>query len=271
MGKEKFMTIERSEELDLEENQVKWIQSNLPKTEKLKNILSDIEKDPNNPKLRLEKGEELRKAQLFRQAIDAFSEAIYLDPFYSLAYRHRGHRFLSIGMFREGAADLELSSRIDPNNWDTWYHLGLSYYLLKDYERAERAYGICYNMSDSDELFVAIIDWYWMTLMKNGKEGKAASILSKVTEDMDPGPNSSYHRRLLMYKGLIKPEELINYDGASIPDLELATQGYGLGFYYLTQGNIEKAHEIFKEVLEKSTQWAAFGYLASEVELGIIK
>lgn len=34
-----------------------------------------------------------------------------------------------------------------------------------------------------------------------------------------------------MYKGLIKPEELMQFEGAEFPDLEIATQGYGLSDY----------------------------------------
>ena len=71
-----------------------------------------------------------------------------------------------------------------------------------------------------------------------------------------------------MYKGLIKPEELINYEGAEFPDLELATQGYGVGNYYLLNGEKEKALSIFKEILEHDTFWSAFGYLATLVAIG---
>jgi len=35
-----------------------------------------------------------------------------------------------------------------------------------------------------------------------------------------------------MYKGIIKPENLIEYEGAEFPDLELATQGYGVANFY---------------------------------------
>ncbi|WP_368652655.1 hypothetical protein AB4Y30_12955 [Ornithinibacillus sp. 4-3] len=270
MSREQFMNIELTDTLDSRENQLTWLTSSLSKSEDLITIEEKISKDPNNPELRIEKGLELCKSQSFKQAIDAYSEAIYLNPFHALAYRHRGHRHLSIRMYREAAADFELSSRIDPSNWDTWYHLGLSYYLLQEYERAERVYKICYDMTDSDELFVAIADWYWMTLVKNNKKKEADDLLALVTEDMKPGPNTSYYRRLLMYKGLLNPDELINFEGALLPDLELATQGYGLGFYYLTQGDEEKAKQMFNDVITKSTMWSAFGYLASEIELDIV-
>jgi len=158
MKQNNFMKIELTEKLDSKENQIVWIATNMPKTPNLKKIEEEIKENPNNPNLRIDKGLELSKSMLFKEAIDAYSEAIYLDPFHALAYRHRGHRFISIRMYKEAAADFELSSRLDPSNWDTWYHLGLAYYLMGDYERAERVYKICYDMTDSDKLLVAIVD-----------------------------------------------------------------------------------------------------------------
>lgn len=267
MSEKNFMNIALTEKLDTKENQLGWLKSKLAMSEECKLIEEKIKKDRLNPELRIEKGLELCKSLLFKEAIDAYSEAISLDPFHALAYRHRGHRYLSIRMYNEAAADFELSSRLDPNNWDTWYHLGLSYYLLREYDRAAWVYKICYDMTKTDELFVAIADWYWMTLKRINKNEEAENLLSRVTPEMDSGPNSSYFRRLLMYKGLLNPENLIQYDGAKIPDLELATQGYGLGFYYLTQGDSNKAKGTFQDVINKSSMWSAFGYLAAEVEL----
>ncbi|MFA1822750.1 tetratricopeptide repeat protein [Virgibacillus oceani] len=269
MSKGKFMNIVLTDKVDTMENQVSWLNtdSSVSRTEEYRNIENKIEKDKFSADLRVEKGLELCKSMLFKEAIDAYSEAISLDPFHALAYRHRGHRYLSIRMYNEAAADFELSSRLDPTNWDTWYHLGLSYYLLREFDRAEWVYKICHDMTNTDELFVAIADWYWMTLMQNGKTETAEKLLSNVSTEMDAGPNTSYYRRLLMYKSLIDPEELIQYDGAKLPDLELATQGYGLGFYYLVQGDSKKGKETFQNIIEKSSLWSAFGYLAAEEEL----
>jgi hypothetical protein len=76
--------------------------------------------------------------------------------------------------------------------------------------------------------------------------------------------NESYHKRLLMYKGAIKPEQLL--DTTNADDLTIATQGYGVGNFYFVEGNRTKAKEIFEKVVA-GRQWAAFGYIAAEVDL----
>jgi hypothetical protein len=81
---------------------------------------------------------------------------------------------------------------------------------------------------------------------------------------MDILENASYHRRLLMYKGLEQPEALL--DTAKADDVTIATQGYGLGNYYLVMGDKAKAREVFTRVTS-GAGWNAFGYIAAEADL----
>jgi hypothetical protein len=53
---------------------------------------------------------------------------------------------------------------------------------------------------------------------------------------------------------------------AAATELAMATQGYGVGNWYLYNGQLEQAREIFKRVLQTKS-WAAFGYIAAEVDM----
>ena len=105
--------------------------------ERTENPLSDavlavdkkIAEDPKNADLWMERGLRLAEQQLMREAVEAFSKAISLDPFQGIYYRHRAHRYLSCWRFQDACADFTLASRLIPDNWDVWYHLGLSHYL----------------------------------------------------------------------------------------------------------------------------------------------
>ena len=119
------------------------------------------------------------------------------------------------------------------------------------------------KVSTNDDSITATSDWQWMTYMRLGDKAAAAKVLERITPKMDILENGSYHSRLLMYKGLEKPETLL--DSANADDLTIATQGYGVGNYYLVTGDTAKAKEIFDRVLA-GKQWAAFGYIAAEVD-----
>ena len=229
---------------------------------------TDSGEQVDNTETWMELGLALAGSWRYQQAIDAYSEGLYRDPFNALLYRHRGHRFISTRRFEAAAADLELSARLDPGNWDTWYHLGLAHYLLGNFDRAEPAYLKCYELTQEgdDGSLVAVSDWLWMTLMRQDKADEASLILEKIHTDMEVGENTSYHRRLLMYKGLLNPQDLIAEDAA---DLEIATSGYGVGNYYMVTGRQEEALDTFKKVVS-GPYWPAFGFIAAEADLSRI-
>jgi tetratricopeptide (TPR) repeat protein len=220
----------------------------------------------------------------YKDAIATFSKGIERFPDDARFYRHRGHRYITVRNFDGAIADFEKAvtlvkgkpDEIEPDGapnpagkprsslqFNIWYHLGLAYYLKGDYANAKRAYDECMKVSTNDDSITATSDWQWMTYMRLGDKAAAAKVLERITPKMDILENGSYHRRLLMYKGLEKPEALL--DTTSADDLTIATQGYGVGNYYFVTGDTAKAKEIFDRVLA-GKQWAAFGYIAAEVD-----
>jgi tetratricopeptide (TPR) repeat protein len=221
----------------------------------------------------------------YRDAIDTFSKGIALHPKSYTLYRHRGHRYITVREFDRAVSDFEKAAALienvpdevepdgAPNKYgkprstshsNIWYHLGLAYYLKGDFTNALRAYQECLAFSTNDDMRVATLDWLYMTYRRLGRHGAARQLLDQVTEKMEILENDSYHKRLLMYKGAITPDQLL--DTTNADDLTIATQGYGVGNFYLVEGNTGKAKAIFEKVVA-GRQWAAFGYIAAEVDL----
>jgi tetratricopeptide (TPR) repeat protein len=221
----------------------------------------------------------------YRDAIDWFTRGIARYPNDARMYRHRGHRYITIRKFDLARADLEKAAslirgtadQVEPDgapnpsgiprstlHFNVWYHLGLVYYLQGNYAKAREAYLSCMTVSKNDDALVATSDWLWMTLMRLGRKDEAAKVLERISPKMDILENGAYHRRLLMYKGFEKPEALL---GAAAGDATtLATQGYGVGNYYLATGDSEKARRVFTQVTS-GQGWNAFGYIAAEADL----
>lgn len=221
-------------------------------------------------------------------AIRTFSKAIKEFPEEYEPLRHRGHRYISIREFENAiedflkavelmrGAELKIEQDGMPNKlniplsnvqFNVWYHLGLAYYLINDWGKALEAYKNCLEVSDNDDLIVATLDWYYMTLVKLGKKEEAKKIIEVVNADMTIIENDAYFKRILMYRGKLSPESLLNVDSDQIDQsLEYVTQGYGLGNFYLAKGDTTMAKTVFENVL-RSGNWSAFGYIASEMEL----
>ena len=79
--------------------------------------------------------------------------------------------------------------------------------------------------------------------------------------------NNSYLKRLLMYKGLYEPNDLIRTDSLTEDtEMTLITQGYGVGNWYLYNGRMGEAKYTFSNVIQRKN-WAAFGFIAAEAEI----
>ncbi|HSF18395.1 MAG TPA: hypothetical protein VLK65_22890 [Vicinamibacteria bacterium] len=220
----------------------------------------------------------------YRDAIEVYTRGIEKHPDNYKLFRHRGHRYITVRNFDAAIADLERAARLiegvpdeaepdgAPNaagvprstsHSNIWYHLGLAYYLKGDFSAAARAYEACMEFSRvNDDMLVATADWQYMTLRRLGRDDDASKVLDLIKEEMDILENTSYHKRLLMYKGLVEPEALLDVTDP----LDVATQGYGLANWYLVNGDEPKAKALFETILE-GPYWAAFGYIAAEADL----
>lgn len=256
-------------------------------------VSSDIqrERERNLEEAIIWHGRRLGYMSRFREAIRVFSNGLTEFPDSYKLLRHRGHRFISIRQFDEAIADFEKARKLMPTTPETepdgnpnalniplsntqfniLYHLGLAYYLKGDYAQAVEAYIACLEYCDNDDSKVATTDWLYMTFRRMGEDEMAAQILETITPAMQIIENESYFNRLLMYKGLKQPEELLDLEASDDPNMgiAIATQGYGVGNWYYYNGDIAKAREIYQKVLE-SPIWAAFGYIAAEADMARI-
>lgn len=235
-----------------------------------------------------------REAYLYNytKAIEIFSEGIEKFPDSYKLYRHRGHRYITMRDFSKAVADLQQAASLMPEQplemepdgqpnklnmplssaqFNVWYHLGLAHYLRGDFEAAAMAYIKCLSTSNNDDLKCATIDWLYMTYARIGRTDEATSLLGSIREDMKIIENDSYYLRLKMYKGLIAPDSLLNVSATNEDaDLALATQGYGVGNWYLFNGDTAKAKEIFNKVVE-GKHFSSFGFIAAEADLMRLK
>lgn len=220
----------------------------------------------------------------YQKAIEIFTEGIEKHPDDARMYRHRGHRYISTRQFQKAIDDLNKAAelikgtedRVEPDglpnaqnkprstlHTNIWYHLGLAHYLSGNFEQAETAYRNCLEASANDDMLVATSYWLYMTLKREGKDGMAGAVLEPIQENMDLIENESYHKLLLVFKGVFDEKSLM--DDSATP-LDNATLGYGLGNWHYVNGRTERAREIFREVYQGSS-WAAFGYIAAETDL----
>jgi tetratricopeptide (TPR) repeat protein len=103
-------------------------------------------------------------------------------------------------------------------------------------------------------------------------------LIAQIPPELKILENQAYHRRILMYRGLLQPHDLMpateSAEKLNTPEqvsdsevaINLATNGFGVGHWHLINGDRQRAREVFEAVTKGNSQ-AAFGFIAAEVEL----
>ena len=222
-----------------------------------------------------------------REAIDVFTRGLALYPDNAWLYRHRGHRYLSVREVDRAAADLERATRLvsgkpdevepdgQPNarnipigtlHSNIAYHLGLAYYLKADYARAVDVYRRELDDARNDDRRVSTAHWLYMSLRRLGRDREAADVLVPITRQMNVIENDTYHRLLLMYKGVMPQDSVLVVAPGGEMSVTDATAAYGVGNWHLYNGRQAEAERIFRRIIAGG-QWGAFGYITAEADL----
>jgi Flp pilus assembly protein TadD len=222
--------------------------------------------DPQNVDRVIALGVAQSGARQFREAIETFTRGMKIAPANAMLYRWRGHRYLSVREFDKAKADLERGLALDPNNYGVLYHLGIIRFIRGDFAGAAELFTRAQPRAPDAGELAGSTDWLWMSLMRAGKKAEAAAMLARRPDSLQV--NNAYRQRLTLYRGEVKPEQV--FTPADTADVQVATLSYGLGNWYLVNGDTTKAKSYFDRSV-KSGGWPGFGFIVSEVELRRLK
>jgi tetratricopeptide (TPR) repeat protein len=245
------------------------------------------ERNPNDPDAIIWLGRRLAYPGRFRESIEVYSEGIKKFPRDARFYRHRGHRYITLRRFDLAIADLKKAAdlikgqpdEVEPDGqpnarniptstlqFNIWYHLGLAHYLRGDNRNALDSYRACLKVSNNADARAATSHWLYMTLRRMKRDEEAAGVLQTVAEGWDIIENQGYYRLLLMYKGMILPETLLEEASRQEDSPGAHSILYGVGNWYLYNGRRDDALKVFSRILA-GNQWTSFGYVAAEAEM----
>lgn len=146
-----------------------------------------------------------------------------------------------------------------------WYHLGVALYLDGRLTEAIEPFQKAYETARHYESKVASLDWGYMILRRLGRAEEAEQLLATFAGLVDEYDEQAagYHERMELYSGRRSGDEL--RDSIMNDPIQVATVGYGLGNWYLYNGEHDKAEAVLDEVLSSGARHA-FAYLAAQSE-----
>jgi tetratricopeptide (TPR) repeat protein len=221
-----------------------------------------LAEDPRNVQRFMQLGVAQAGARQMREAVQTFTRALAVAPNDAMLYRWRGHRNLSVRNLDASMADLTRGYGLDSTNYGILYQLGVLRFVRGDFNAAADAFARAQPRAPDGGELAGATDWLWMSLRRAGRASEAAAMLARRPDTL-PAANA-YVRRLRLYRGEIGPDALITPSDTG--DVDVATLSFGLGNWYLVQGDSARARELFRRAV-RSGGWPAFGFIASEAEL----
>ena len=223
-----------------------------------------LDADPRNVQRVIALGVAQSGARQFREAIETFTRGLAIAPNDAMLYRWRGHRYISVREFDKAQSDLTRGLQLDSTNYGILFHLGVLRFIQGDFNAASALFTKAQPRAPDGGELAGSTDWLWMSLSRAGRAADAKTMLARKLDTLPTTPGYAYVSRLKLYRGALTPETL--FSPADTADVQVATLSYGLGNWYLAQGDSAKAKATFQRAV-KSGGWPGFGFIVSEVEL----
>jgi tetratricopeptide (TPR) repeat protein len=164
--------------------------------------------------------------------------------------------------FDRAMDDFTRGARLDSTIYGIWYHLGVLHFVRGDFADAADAFKRSQPRAPDAGELAGSTDWLWMSLMRAGRAAEAKAMLARRPDSL--ATNVAYAQRLRLYRGEIGPNAVMT--PADTGDVAVATLSFGIGNWYLVNGDTARARSWFERSV-RSGGWPGFGFIASEAEL----
>jgi len=254
----------------------------------LKKVEAEYQSDPTTLDNIYWYGRALAYSGSYSKAVKVYSKGLTLYPDSYRLLGNRGKELIVLRKFDKAIEDLQQAAfyiRTAENEpepdvipttdydfqpvanvkFNTWFHLGIAYYLKGNYDKAISSFKKSQLYTDNDDLIVLNTDWFYMTYRKLGNLNAASSMLEKINTKMSLTRNHESLKRLLLFKGKISKDKVLR-DALEADTALSPVLGYGIGNWYLFNGKPDSARMVYQQILEHP-QWNSFSYIAAESDL----
>lgn len=200
-------------------------------------------------------GKALSRQLRYREAIDAYSGALEIDPENMTAVRLRAGRYLSTIQSESAISDFERCLGSGADKLDCLYRIGLAHYYAGRHAEAMKMFSECMPLCD-DEMGIAVIYWHTLSAARAGAETK---LLERYHPGMAVGHHTGYEKAMRVWSGQIGFDDALQAAEKEPEDLEHSVVMYGLMY----RPECTKKSRHLKSLLNRDGFWPCFSYLAA--------
>ena len=202
----------------------------------------------------------------FREAIDALTQAVKLEPERMEAYRKRGPKYLDTLQFERALADYTRCEQADGVSIESRYRIGMAQYMLQNYDAATAAFaGSLAIAPQDDDMYIADVYWLVLSQLRAGQADEAQKTFQQhYRPDMYVGHHTAYEKAMrVAAAGFAPMEDMLAELDAEEDDLQFAMTAYGLCVLLEAHSETEKADALRQKLLVRDGFWFCFSYLAA--------
>lgn len=200
-------------------------------------------------------GKALSRQLRYREAIDAYTEGLKLEPENLSLLRLRAGRYLTTLQSDPAIADFEKCLTLGAEKLDCLYRIGLAQYYAGRYEQAMEAFEGCMPLCD-DEMGIAVLYWHTLSAVRTEK---APTLLKYYRPDMAVGHHTAYEKAMRVWSGTMPLAAALEMLEREEDDLEYGITLYGL----LWHPDCTERERLSQMLLRRDGFWPSFAYLAA--------
>ena len=153
-----------------------------------------------------QKGKAFENAGNHKQAIEANTRAIELDPKYAYAFNNRGNTYGNLGDYKQAIRDYDRAIELNPKDADAFNNRGTAYNDLGDHRQAIRDYNRAIELDPKDAAA------YYNRAIAYGKIGDHRQEIRDYNRAIELNPKyaKAYYNRGIYYSGLGDHQQAIS-------------------------------------------------------------
>ena len=191
----------------------------------------------------------------YREAIDAYTDGLKLEPENLPLLRLRAGRYLTTLQSNLAITDFEKCLSLGAEKLDCLYRIGLAYYYAGRYAQAMETFENCMPLCD-EEMGIAVIYWHTLSAVR---AGKAPTLLNDYHTGMAVGHHTAYEKSMQVWSGATSLSAMLQMLESEKDDLEYGIVLYGL----LWHPDCDEQEYLYEKLLSRDGFWPSFAYLAA--------
>jgi tetratricopeptide (TPR) repeat protein len=189
-----------------------------------------------------------------RDAIEAYTRAINLDPRRYEGYRARAPKYLNTLQFDQAAGDYETCLRMK-DSLDVIYRLGITEYIRGNYAPALSYLSRSLSLEETGEMRIAALYWYILAAHRAGEQERCLPLYQNYDSAMDVGHHRAYKKTVELFCGLIPQDVYLEALEQEEDDIDFSILAYG--------AYVHGEDALYPRILERDGFWPCFAYIAA--------